>query len=167
MRKSSLLVSLLASLGLAGCADQKPFETIPTPPPEFEATAAPEPTEQPASSERQEPIDPEDQVLFGFDSAELAPQSRPVLDDVASWLRADPSRQLLIRGHADPAGPDAYNLDLSARRAETVAAYLEQRGVSRDQVAITAVGELDAQIEPAAGNRRVLLFAMSDATASR
>lgn len=151
--RNPLLVSFLAAVGLAACADQKPFETIPPPPPEFEAASSPEPTETPASTERDRPIDPEDQVLFGLDSAELDPSAHAVLDAAVEWLRADPMRQLLIRGHADPSGPEAYNLDLSARRAEAVAAYLQDQGVSRAQIAVTAKGEVDAMVEPADGNR--------------
>ena len=167
MRKTSL-VSLLAALGLAACADQKSFETIPPPPPEFEETASPEPAGTPASTGRQEPIDPQDQILFGLDSAEIPPSAHDVLDTVVEWLRADPMRQLILRGHADPSGPEAYNLDLSARRAEAVASYLLERGVARGQIAVTAKGEVNAMVEPAGGNRRVLMFGMTrESTASR
>lgn len=176
--RTSTFVNLLAAVGLAGgglvaCADTRPapMQPEPQPPPEFESAAAPEPTETPASTERQEPIAPEDQVLFAFDSAELAPGATSVLDDAVAWVQGDPTRTILIRGHADPIGAAEYNLDLSARRAETVAAYLEMKGVSRRQISITAVGEQAAVVEPAGGNRRVIIFGMTadpaNAAASR
>lgn len=162
--RNSKLVKLLGALGLAtiaACAESKPLETVPPAPPEFEATAAPEPTETPASTERQEPIAPEDQVLFGLGSATLGPAAGPVLDDVAAWVQADPTRTILVRGQADASGSTEFNLDLSARRAEAVADYLVEKGVNRRQISITATGEQAAVVEPAGGNRRVVIYGMT------
>lgn len=174
--RNSIVLSLFAALGLAtgglaACAEDKPIETIPPPPPDFEASPSPDPTPTPASTERQEPIAPEDQVLFGLDSATLQPGANAVLDDVAAWVQADPTRTILVRGQADPSGTADYNLDLSARRAEAVADYLVSKGVSRQQISITATGEQAAVVEPPGGNRRVVIFGMTpepgDASASR
>mgnify|MGYP003372886032 CR=1 FL=1 len=131
--------------------------------------ASPEAAATPASEGRTEMIAPEDQVQFANDSTVLEPSAIAILDDVAAWVKADRSRTILVKGHADATGTVAYNLDLSSRRAETVASYLYGRGVAREQVAIVAVGEDAAVLAPATSNRRVVIYALSTgaATAAR
>jgi OOP family OmpA-OmpF porin len=172
MRTKTFISLLVTSLAMsAACAkDSARTTTPPPPPPEFEATAdAPAPAPTPASEERQDPIMPEDQVLFAFDSAELEPSTLKVLDDVAVWVKADPARAIVVKGHADSSGTVAHNFQLSGRRAETVASYLAFRGVPREQVVIVAVGEAGAVLEPADSNRRVVLYGLESVppTASR
>ena len=170
MRKTFMSL-LLAALALPACAkDRQGAPTTPPPPPQFEAAnEAPEPSATPASDERQAPIAPDDQVLFALVSAELEPAAMKVLDDVAAWVKADPGRSLVLKGHADPSGDASHNFLLSSRRADTVASYLQFRGVPREQLAILAVGEADAVVEPADANRRVLIYGMAagEPTASR
>lgn len=171
MRTKMLLSILVTSLTMSACSKERPAQTIPPPPPpQFEAaTTEPEPTATPASEERRTSIAPDDQVLFAFDSAELEPAAMKVLDDVAVWVKADPARAVVLKGHADATGPISHNFALSSSRAETVAGYLTFRGVPREQIAVIAVGEADAVIEPADANRRVIIYGMAPAepTASR
>ena len=68
-------------------------------------------------------------VFFEFDSAELTPEAREWLDYNADCLKAQNLPSVFVAGHADARGDSAYNVDLSRRRAESVAAYLRQRGV--------------------------------------
>jgi outer membrane protein OmpA-like peptidoglycan-associated protein len=60
-------------------------------------------------------------ILFAFDSAEIQAQSRPSLDEIGKLLRDQPGLKLLIVGHTDNQGTLDYNLDLSMRRARSVA----------------------------------------------
>jgi OOP family OmpA-OmpF porin len=69
-----------------------------------------------------------DRVLFDFDQATLRPEAGPVLDEIAGALAAA-SGGLRIDGHTDSMGADAYNLDLSQRRAAAVVDGLRQRRV--------------------------------------
>lgn len=66
-------------------------------------------------------------VLFAFDSADLSPEAGGSLDAAAEALNAQDGRSLRVSGHTDSQGDEAYNLDLSLRRAEAVRAALEQR----------------------------------------
>ncbi|MCO1660913.1 OmpA family protein [Pseudonocardia humida] len=67
-------------------------------------------------------------VLFAFDSAELTTDAHTRLDGVAAKIAGESARGgLQVHGHADDQGSDAYNDDLSQRRAEAVEAALEQR----------------------------------------
>jgi len=83
---------------------------------------------------------------FGFDEFELLPEDRAVLQQIADCLSHGPlkERALQLVGRADPRGTDEYNLGLGAKRAHTVATYLEALGVRRAQLAETTRGELDA-----------------------
>jgi outer membrane protein OmpA-like peptidoglycan-associated protein len=66
------------------------------------------------------------QILFAFDSAEILPEARPDLDALGKALNGEKlkSGTFLIAGHTDAKGSDAYNLDLSQRRADSVKAFL-------------------------------------------
>lgn len=64
-------------------------------------------------------------VQFGFDSTVIFPEAREQLDAVAAGIKMIPRTQpVVIEGHTDATGDDAYNLDLSKRRAESVKQYL-------------------------------------------
>ncbi|MGE0314617.1 MAG: OmpA family protein [Lautropia sp.] len=64
-------------------------------------------------------------VQFGFDSAKIFPEAREQLDAVAEGIKMIPQEvPVVIEGHTDATGNDAYNLDLSRRRAEAVKQYL-------------------------------------------
>jgi OmpA-OmpF porin, OOP family len=102
-----------------------------------------------------------EKVFFEFDKAILVESSKPLLTEVADTLLAHPElKKIEIAGHTDNRGSDAYNLDLSQRRVETVRDYLIARGVAPDRLVAKGYGEsvlLDkADTEEAhALNRRV------------
>ncbi|MBN1424439.1 OmpA family protein [Candidatus Fermentibacteria bacterium] len=78
-------------------------------------------------------------VTFAYNSAELNPEALPVLDKAGQLLVDIPEMKVRIEGHTDSDGSDAYNLDLSQRRAESVRAYLTKR-FSIDPMRIDARG---------------------------
>ncbi|HLY59833.1 MAG TPA: OmpA family protein [Terriglobia bacterium] len=59
-------------------------------------------------------------IYFDFASDKLRPESAPVLAEIASALKDNPTWKLQVNGHTDNIGGDAYNLDLSNRRAASV-----------------------------------------------
>ncbi len=63
-------------------------------------------------------------IYFDTDRAEVKPESRPTLEQIAKLLTAQVGLNVFIVGHTDNQGPFAYNLDLSRRRAEAIAAEL-------------------------------------------
>lgn len=63
-------------------------------------------------------------IQFGFDSAEILPASRPTLEEVAKFLRANPGLNVIVAGHTDGQGAFDYNVQLSTRRAQSVVAAL-------------------------------------------
>lgn len=69
-------------------------------------------------------------VVFETGKADLLPESLPVLEGAISTLKRYPELQVEVAGHTDSRGADAYNLDLSSRRAATVLRYLKDGGVA-------------------------------------
>jgi outer membrane protein OmpA-like peptidoglycan-associated protein len=102
-----------------------------------------------------------DVIYFEYDKAVILPKSFPILDAVAATVKGNPSIQLIeIQGHTDERGDDAYNLDLSDRRAKAVMKYLVDHGVEEKRLTAQGYGEtqpLDRRhVEAAwAKNRRV------------
>lgn len=80
-------------------------------------------------------------VVFDLDSANLRPGASRMLDRIAAVLRDDPPRRVLIEGFTDSQGQDAYNLELSARRAGAVRQALVDRGISADRIDAQGLGE--------------------------
>lgn len=98
---------------------------------------------------------------FETDSAKLLPGSRPVLTEMAKYLKAHPKAEILLVGHTDTVGALDYNMDLSKRRAGAVRAALAQDfGVAAGRLAAHGVGYLapkasNAEEAGRARNRRV------------
>jgi outer membrane protein OmpA-like peptidoglycan-associated protein len=70
---------------------------------------------------------------------------------------------LVVTGHTDTVGSDAYNMRLSLRRAESVAAELEKQGIKSSEIDIIAKGKKDLLVPTADGvrepqNRRVTIL---------
>ncbi|NUQ71968.1 MAG: OmpA family protein [Polyangiaceae bacterium] len=81
------------------------------------------------------------EVLFAFDSDRLLPGGVSALDGVLDKIAGRSPSHVTVLGHTDNIGEDAYNLDLSRRRAESVAKLLEERGISRSILTATGHGE--------------------------
>jgi outer membrane protein OmpA-like peptidoglycan-associated protein len=63
-------------------------------------------------------------VLFDFDKASIRPDAAQALGKLATVIRGFPSAQVLLEGHTDSVGNDAYNQSLSERRADAVKTWL-------------------------------------------
>jgi outer membrane protein OmpA-like peptidoglycan-associated protein len=77
-------------------------------------------------------------VLFDTAAATLKPGATLAIDRLAQFLESNPDTRLIIEGHTDNRGSDAYNEDLSQRRARAVAAELTARGI--DPARFQAIG---------------------------
>lgn len=108
-----------------------------------------------------------DKVLFDFDKAQVRADAGEVLDGLSGALAKVSARAIEVRGHTDAKGSDAYNQELSERRAQAVVAALRQRGVAQDASARgygetqpVAPNEVDGRDNPGGRqlNRRVEIF---------
>jgi iron complex outermembrane receptor protein len=99
-------------------------------------------------------------VFFDFNKSDLTTQATQIVDQAASNAGPAKVTRLTVTGHTDTVGSDAYNMRLSRRRAESVAARLEKDGIPSSEIAIVAKGKRDLLVPTADGvrepqNRRV------------
>ena len=88
--------------------------------------------------------------LFDFDKSVIKPAGKQALDKLAADLRDTRFELVTVTGHTDRLGSHAYNLKLSARRAEAVKAYLAQAaGISADKITATGVNGANPVTNPA------------------
>ena len=99
-------------------------------------------------------------VFFDFNKSDLTPQATQIVDQAAANAGPAHVTRLTVTGHTDTVGSDAYNMRLSRRRAESVAAKLEKDGIPSSEIEIVAKGKRDLLVPTADGvkepqNRRV------------
>ncbi|HTS60381.1 MAG TPA: OmpA family protein [Candidatus Acidoferrales bacterium] len=94
-------------------------------------------------------------ILFDFDQYDLKPAAVSVLAEVEeSVLSKRPASKLLVGGYTDDVGADSYNLDLSRRRAESVAGWLRQHGIAAERLQVEGYGSQSPKVpNTSAGNR--------------
>jgi iron complex outermembrane receptor protein len=108
-------------------------------------------------------------VFFDFNKSDLTPQATEIVDTAAKNAGPAKVTQLTVTGHTDTVGSDAYNMRLSRRRAESVAAQLEKDGIPSSEIEIVAKGKRDLLVPTADGvkepqNRRVQIVYAGNAT---
>lgn len=96
-------------------------------------------------------------VLFAVDSDQLGPEAESALGAAAAQVAAYPGGALTVVGHTDDVADDAYNLDLSQRRAATVAARLAQvADLSAFELTVDAKGESQPAVPATSADARAL-----------
>ncbi|RJQ57383.1 MAG: OmpA family protein [Desulfobacteraceae bacterium] len=95
------------------------------------------------------------EVLFDYDSAALHPGAYTELGRVATVLNRYPDTAITVEGHTDSRGSEAYNQQLSERRAQAVRSALIQRGVDSGRIRALGLGETQPISSNDAINRRV------------
>jgi len=122
-----------------------------------EPVPAAEPEPEPVVGQTPEPEWPPRvyRILFAFDSSELSKEAMQQIDVAASDALASKG-SLAVVGHADRAGAEEYNLALSVRRANMVREGLIAAGISPENIAVDAKGEMDPAVATADGERRAV-----------
>ncbi|MFD1383451.1 OmpA family protein [Rhodanobacter aciditrophus] len=139
--------------------EEEPVQEVVEPTPEPVITQI-EPEPEP------EPVQPTRTVLpynveFAFDSAAVSQSSYPEIQEIAAHLNAHPDQIAQIQGYSDGTGKPEYNLELSEKRAKSVADVLvEDFGISSDRIETIGYGEQNPLVanttqENRALNRRV------------
>jgi peptidoglycan-associated lipoprotein len=81
-------------------------------------------------------------IYFDFDQFLVRGDAEPVLAANAAWIKSIPGKSVLIEGHCDERGTQAYNLVLGERRARSTKRYLEDLGVPGSRLQIISYGEI-------------------------
>jgi outer membrane protein OmpA-like peptidoglycan-associated protein len=80
-------------------------------------------------------------VLFDTAAATLKPGAALTIDRIARFLEGNPETRLIIEGHTDSRGSEAYNEELSQRRAQAVGDALVERGIQSNRFEVLGRGE--------------------------
>jgi OOP family OmpA-OmpF porin len=99
-------------------------------------------------------------VHFEYNSAQLTSSSISILAQAVDSLRGQATMKVEVAGHTDSTGSDAYNVELSARRARSVVDFLISQGIDRSRLTSVGYGESrpvadNSTAEGRASNRRV------------
>lgn len=128
---------------------EMPAEAKPVIPPPPAVVAPPPPMAVPAPAKPVMQVHFNTEALFDFDRAVLKPEGRKALDEkiVANMKMYPDVSMLIIIGHADRIGTEAYNQNLSERRANAVKAYLVQQGIPAERMQALGKGESEPNPE--------------------
>src|SRR5213079_1867539 len=122
-RHALVSAAVILALFVTGCAKQPAVTQAAAPPaPPVAAAPAPAAPAPPVVTARPAPKEfaPEPQlpdIYFDFDKSTIRPDDAKVLQASAEWLNGHADRTVLIEGHCDERGTEAYNLALGDRRA--------------------------------------------------
>ena len=143
---------------------------------EFEQQLASERAQNQIEIERQQneilKLTMSSEVSFDFNSAHIKSTFQSPLNKIADIMSRYPQTQIVVIGHTDNVGSDQYNLDLSLRRANSVADYLIMRGVATSRMGTEGRGEMEPIanndiVTGRAQNRRVEIFVVPDKNAGQ
>lgn len=73
-------------------------------------------------------------IFYDYDKADLRPESKTALNELIAVLHDNPNVTIEMASHTDRWGSDAYNINLSERRAKSVVDYLVENGISRNRL---------------------------------
>ncbi len=98
-------------------------------------------------------------IHFEYDRYDLSAEAKQILNEKAEYMRNNPGLMVIVEGHCDERGSNAYNMALGEKRAKAAAAYLEAMGIAPHRLETVSYGEerplvLGTSEEAYAANRR-------------
>lgn len=173
MKYSMLATALSLTLGGGvALASQAPAQDAEDPVDDTEAPAPAAASTNPSANDKQgndasqaandkakslESVD----LLFDTNSADLETGARTNLLTLARWAKCNPKGAVILEGHADPRGTQAYNMRLSGERAASVRDKLVEMGVPSERIVVTLYGENGQRRDTFAEDRRVTIRAIA------
>lgn len=82
-----------------------------------------------------------DRVFFGFNKSDVTAEGQKTLTQQAGYLNARPEMKIVVEGHCDVRGSEAYNMGLGERRANAAKNYLTALGVAPTRAEIVSYGK--------------------------
>jgi peptidoglycan-associated lipoprotein len=80
-------------------------------------------------------------IHFDYDRYDLSAEAKRILNDKAAFLQAHPEVKVIVEGHCDERGSNAYNMALGEKRAKAAAAYLTAMGIAAERLETVSYGE--------------------------
>ena len=135
-----------------------PLRMAEAPPPPPVAKPAPPPP-APAPPPQVQKISLDSKALFDFDKAVLKPEGKAAIDNqvVGKLAQVQKLEVVLVTGHTDRLGSEAYNQKLSERRADAVRDYLVSKGVDKAKIETLGLGEKQPVVQCDQKNRQELI----------
>ncbi len=135
-----------------------PAPAVTPPPPKPAAPAA-----APAPAPQVQKITLDSKVLFDFDKAVLKPEGKAAIDSqvVGKLAQVQKLEVVLVTGHTDRLGSDAYNQKLSVKRADAVRDYLVGKGVDKARIETLGLGEKQPVVQCEQKNRKELIACLA------
>lgn len=90
-----------------------------------------------------------DNIYYDLDKADIRPDAAVELDKLVKILQDNPSIRIELSSHTDSRSSDAYNLDLSQRRAQSAVDYIVSKGISAERLVAKGYGESQLIIQDA------------------
>ena len=150
--KTLLVVAILATAALTGCAKKAKVTEAPAPVAAAPAAMAAPVASAPAATQTAGvSVVTEaglERINFEFDSYTLDDAAKRILGMNAEWLKANPGTKITVEGHSDERGSDTYNLSLGENRAKAAKAFLTTLGVAADRINVISYGE-EKPLDPA------------------
>ena len=128
-----VMVALVASLALAGCASKKNLNSA--------ADLGLGAGAATPGSAQDFTVNVGDRIFFDTDSSSIRADAQQTLARQAQWLNKYGQYAIVIEGHADERGTREYNLALGARRAAATRDYLISRGVAANRLKTISYGK--------------------------
>lgn len=80
-------------------------------------------------------------IYYDYDKWDIKEDAKPTLDRLASILKSNPNINIELGSHTDCRGEEAYNIDLSSKRAQAAQAYLISKGILTTRITTQGYGE--------------------------
>jgi len=155
MKQWTLVLALLAAVGLVACGGNPPPAAPPPPPPPAPTPPPPAPTPEPTpipqpseydrikmmSIDEIERAGLFEEIHFDYDKADILEGDRASLEKNAATLKKFDYLRITIEGHCDERGTVEYNLALGERRAKAAFDYLASLGVPVDRMKTVSYGK--------------------------
>jgi outer membrane protein OmpA-like peptidoglycan-associated protein len=114
------------------------YNFVPPPPPPPPPVVAQKPAPPPPPVKKKLVLR---SVHFDFDKSNIRADAVPVLNEAVNVLKDESTTGVIVAGHTDSKGTEAYNMKLSRRRADAVKDYLVKHGIPEKRLRVEGFGE--------------------------
>ena len=86
-------------------------------------------------------------IYFEYDKHNITQEGAFELDKLVQVMKSKPEMVVMVKSHADNRGSDAYNMDLSDRRARSTVQYIRSKGIAKERISGKGYGESEPKVD--------------------